>query len=1239
MKFKSRKFVAMLAVAATWNAAPRATAVDPPDLFLEHLADFVWTGAGGNTTWENSPNWTAPSFSTPAGYPYPIPTFPNDPGRIDDPGVGNTNTVNITTIYPAVGANLSAAIAADRTVNIATGNVTVASLKLGGTGVAVTTDVTDSSTFRLIFENTELNDTITNPGDPNADPEVEPEPIYGFNQGRSLIWSTGTAAVGKVNRISADIQFNDGVDVEGDRDLHIYGNLVEGVIDRDGFNTGFEENLESSISSLLSNGARLYIHGNIVAVGVNAQGTATSSDGAGGDRRFGINTERGLLVPPDPQLPPPDAPRQGIVEIFGAIQGDGMVSFGTDGGNALPLSSVILHGDSNAFNGRIQVNRVNLVLDHDNAIGGPDAGENDDNKVKAGGPTQSFGFNFISTSDDRNIPAPVEIAQWQTVRGASGIPGLEGIGDHSIEFSGEISQGNTRGWINLLPAGKTLTLSGPVYPNIKAENPPNLGRALTFDGTGKTIISGGIHDQVVTGDEDPIITDKIGYLRTRGTGSVVIDGRVFDGVGTEIGFNDSDYAGGTFVEGANVHFHANGDLAGGEIVSRGGAVGVDTGVTANNSFLTQLRSSSSPSGSSTSPFFATWGDNAGIYTTYSTGGLMLGTVGTNEYAQDLNFTTGDLSRAANMSLAAQEGGSTYTGTITPASPIVNFAIPGAGEVATNGNTYQLGGGSGTLTLPNANQLTGTNSVLVTNGGEVRIQGSNNYSGKTRILRKFLPSNQDQALASQRSAEGNNDATGTAGVNSTLTATTLANGGASSSIGNSSNGASNLVIHDSTLKYVGATTSTDRLFTVGASGAMLDASGTGAVSFTNTGSLAIEVPARRNSMLSTAVPSGGNRTVFGQPNSTTATRREFHTEDLALGMRAYMPNVEFNLQAGGSPVRITSIVNREVMQLGQPDTLDSEEDTDLATTPNAWQGYTFAGNIRVIQFGPAPARFITLTGANTGNNTLASLIGNAGAADIDAAATTPEVAAAEAAEGYGTVGIQKTGAGKWILSGNNTYNWATNVEAGTLLVNGAQTGTGLTTVSNGAAFGGTGQIGGGLTMLEGSIFASAFAGGTIDALNVLGNVDLSALANTLSITGSGVGSSWTLLTYAGMLTGTFESTPGYTVNYGSGSNSLITISAAAGLIGDYNGNGKVDAADYTVWRNNLGGSGTTLGVNRDPANLGVVSTADYNSWKANFGAMAGAGGGGIGGGAVPEPASLVLVGIAFAAAGCSRRRVV
>lgn len=53
-----------------------------------------------------------------------------------------------------------------------------------------------------------------------------------------------------------------------------------------------------------------------------------------------------------------------------------------------------------------------------------------------------------------------------------------------------------------------------------------------------------------------------------------------------------------------------------------------------------------------------------------------------------------------------------------------------------------------------------------------------------------------------------------------------------------------------------------------------------------------------------------------------------------------------------------------------------------------------------------------------------------------------------------------------------------------------------------------------------------------------------------------------------------------------------------VTGDYNEDGRVDAADFTVWRDNLG-TGFAL-PNRDPANTGNISSADYDSWVAAYG---------------------------------------
>lgn len=89
------------------------------------------------------------------------------------------------------------------------------------------------------------------------------------------------------------------------------------------------------------------------------------------------------------------------------------------------------------------------------------------------------------------------------------------------------------------------------------------------------------------------------------------------------------------------------------------------------------------------------------------------------------------------------------------------------------------------------------------------------------------------------------------------------------------------------------------------------------------------------------------------------------------------------------------------------------------------------------------------------------------------------------------------------------------------------------------------------------------------------------------------------------------------------NGIVQFEAlGAGVIGDYNDNGVVDAADYTVWRDALG-TGATLPNDATP---GIVDTTDYAIWKLNFGMSAGSGAGS----AVPEPAAWLLL-MPFAAA--------
>jgi hypothetical protein len=83
-----------------------------------------------------------------------------------------------------------------------------------------------------------------------------------------------------------------------------------------------------------------------------------------------------------------------------------------------------------------------------------------------------------------------------------------------------------------------------------------------------------------------------------------------------------------------------------------------------------------------------------------------------------------------------------------------------------------------------------------------------------------------------------------------------------------------------------------------------------------------------------------------------------------------------------------------------------------------------------------------------------------------------------------------------------------------------------------------------------------------------------------------------------------------------------------LAGDYNNDGRVDAADYTVWRNNLNDL-TEADINF-AGNGGGVTAADYTYWKARYGNVA-SGSGGLAG-IVPEPGVVALAGLAAASIG-------
>jgi MYXO-CTERM domain-containing protein len=91
--------------------------------------------------------------------------------------------------------------------------------------------------------------------------------------------------------------------------------------------------------------------------------------------------------------------------------------------------------------------------------------------------------------------------------------------------------------------------------------------------------------------------------------------------------------------------------------------------------------------------------------------------------------------------------------------------------------------------------------------------------------------------------------------------------------------------------------------------------------------------------------------------------------------------------------------------------------------------------------------------------------------------------------------------------------------------------------------------------------------------------------------------------------------------------------AAGPSADFNGNGTVDAGDYTVWRDNFGNTNATNALG-DADGDSDVDGADFLAWQQQFGTSTGATQSNTG--SVPEPSGLAL-GLSVAAAAAAARR--
>ncbi|QDV77508.1 hypothetical protein [Botrimarina mediterranea] len=100
--------------------------------------------------------------------------------------------------------------------------------------------------------------------------------------------------------------------------------------------------------------------------------------------------------------------------------------------------------------------------------------------------------------------------------------------------------------------------------------------------------------------------------------------------------------------------------------------------------------------------------------------------------------------------------------------------------------------------------------------------------------------------------------------------------------------------------------------------------------------------------------------------------------------------------------------------------------------------------------------------------------------------------------------------------------------------------------------------------------------------------------------------------------------------GTGNDIALTVASVA-LIGDYNGDGLVDAADYTVWRDAVG-SNVAAYAGADGNGDGVVDDEDQAVWANHYGASIEA----ALAQAVPEPGGVGLAVLAAIIGGCRQK---
>lgn len=509
----------------------------------------------------------------------------------------------------------------------------------------------------------------------------------------------------------------------------------------------------------------------------------------------------------------------------------------------------------------------------------------------------------------------------------------------------------------------------------------------------------------------------------------------------------------------------------------------------------------------------------------------------------------------------------------------------------------------------ANWLNGTNQDRFYFGDTVLFDDSGSTSPAVNLIGSLSPAAIMVAAAKDYTFAGTGKITGTTGLTKThagtLTFATLndytgvtvlsggvvsisqlPNGGVPSGIGAASANASNLVFNGGRLRCTGGSAGTDRAMTLGPGGGTIEIASAGATvtlnnALTGVGALTKAGAGRLDSTVASDY-SGG--TVIREGTVRLVSDAGLGSGTLTLDGTTNRATFRFGSdgQALNIPLHVSG-TNNFSMNAGNNTINTLTGDGTLHIITNAGATFTLAGNmsgfrgtlsadaISNVRFNPstgsAEATFdlgntatllnnrnggltiqlgaliggpkAILQGASSANSLTTYVIGGKNL-DTTFAGRITEVIPAR------TAAITKVGTGTFTLSGANTYNGATLVNAGTLLVNntsGSGTGSNSVTVNASGTLGGTGFIRGPVTVNSDGAIAPGSGGvgtltlrsnltlaagsrlrfelGTVaasDRLVVSNRLTLNGVLYVTNVSGFGAGT-YTLISYGEVLTGT------------------------------------------------------------------------------------------------------------------------